>query len=47
MTCLIVYQIKEIHLYADDATAFAIGKNEDEIVTLLTLYSQKLANGAV
>ena len=37
----------EIHLYADDATAFAIGKNEDEVVTLLTLYSQKLANGAV
>ena len=43
MTCLIVYQIKEIHLYADDATAFAIGKNEDEVVTLLNIIFSEIS----
>ena len=27
----------EIHLYADDTTAFVIGKNEDEVVPLLNI----------
>ena len=33
----------EIHLYADDATAFAIGKNEDEVVTLLNIIFSEIS----
>ena len=33
----------EIHLYADDTTAFVIGKNDNEVVTLLNIVLSKIS----
>ena len=33
----------EIHLYADDTTAFVIGKNDNEVVTLLNIVFSKIS----
>ena len=33
----------EIHLYANDTTAFVIGKNEDEVVTLLNIMFSEIS----